>query len=132
MKYYANYKYILAEDEQYYTQICPLSPITTEFVQLDSNGLMTLKAGFPTDGPSGPSVDTKTFMRGAFFHDGLYMLLRKNLLHVEDARHEADKLLRKICREDGMSWFRAWYVYRAVRLGSEHASHHGRKIQEAP
>ena len=132
MKYYANYKYILAEDEWYQTEIYPRKDIITEHVELKSDGLMTLRAGFPTDGPSGPSIDTKTFMRGAFFHDGLYYLLRENLLNVADARHRADKLLRKICREDGMNRVRAWFVYRAVRLGSEHASHHGRKIQEAP
>lgn len=132
MKYYANYKYVLESDESYQTDIYPRKDIISEYVELKSDGLMTLRAGFPTDGPSGPTIDTKTFMRGAFFHDGLYVLLRRNLLQVEDARHRADKLLRQICLEDGMNRVRAWWVYRAVRLGSEHSSHHGRKIQEAP
>ena len=132
MKYYANYKYILAEDESYQTAIFPNKDIVTEYVELDAYGMLTLKDGFPTDGPSGPTFDTKNFMRASFFHDALYFLLRENLLHVHDARHLADKLLREICRKDGMTRIRAWWVYRAVRLGSEHSSHHGRKIQEAP
>lgn len=31
----------------------------------------------------------------------------------------ADKLLQDICKDDGMSAFRAWYVYKAVRWFAE-------------
>jgi hypothetical protein len=31
-------------------------------------------------------------------------------------RETADTILRRMCREDGMSWLRAWYVYWSVRL----------------
>ena len=31
-------------------------------------------------------------------------------------RKRADQVLKKICREDGMFWLRAWYIYLGVRL----------------
>ena len=72
--------------------------------------------GYAWDGPSGPTIDTKNFMRGSLVHDGLYQLMREGLLAHEEYRKSADDLLRDICVEDGMSKFRAWYVHRAVRI----------------
>jgi len=48
-------------------------------------------------------------------HDALYQLLREGLI---GQRHKeaADRLLQRICIEDGMSHFRAWYVYQGVRI----------------
>jgi len=54
-------------------------------------------------------------MRGSLVHDALYQLMRKKQLPVS-YKDYADKLLHDICIEDGMSKFRAWYVYHAVRL----------------
>jgi hypothetical protein len=38
-------------------------------------------------------------------------------------REDADQELHRICREDGMTRFRAWYVLKAVRKGAGFAAH---------
>jgi len=76
--------------------------------------ILTLMKGYACDGPSGPTVDTEDFMRGSFVHDALYQLIREGVLG-KSFRKKADKILYRLCREDGMPWFRAQYVYRAVR-----------------
>jgi hypothetical protein len=61
-------------------------------------------------------------MRGSLVHDALYQLMREGLLDPEQWREPADSLLRAICREDGMSAIRAWWVYKGVRLGGSSAA----------
>ena len=46
----------------------------------------------------------------------LYQLMDEGHLSKKGDRLMADKLLRRICRQDGMSWFRAFYVYKTVRM----------------
>ena len=88
--------------------------LITKFMNLWPDGRLVILKGYAWDGPSGPTIDTKNFMRGSLVHDCLYQLMRER--HLEQSfRKTADQLLRKICREDGMSRFRAWYVYRSVR-----------------
>ena len=70
------------------------------------------------DGPSGPTFDTKTFMRGSLIHDALYQLMREGSLDRKH-RKQADEILREICLADGMNRFRAWYVYQCVRIFSK-------------
>jgi len=55
-------------------------------------------------------------MRGSLVHDALYQLMREGALPIV-YREEADRLLRRICIEDGMSRLRAAWVLRGVRLG---------------
>lgn len=68
------------------------------------------------DGPSGPTFDTLTFMRGSLVHDALYQLMREGGLDRQMYREAADITLRQICLEDGMNPIRAWWVYQGVRL----------------
>jgi len=107
--------------------------IDTEFIRLTVDGELTIRRGYAWDGPSGPTVDTKNFMRGSLVHDALYQLMREGRLHKTN-RKKADRLLQKICREDGMSSIRAWWVYQGVRFGGNSAaSPSSRKvIKEAP
>jgi len=110
-------KYELAETYDIETGIFPshLQPLRTRFMTLMGNGRLQILKGYAWDGPSGPTIDTATFMRGSLIHDCFYQLLRENHL-PQDFRIKADKLLRKMCREDGMNRFRAWVVYRSVRM----------------
>ena len=78
------------------------------------NNRLLVKEGYAWDGASGPTLDTRTFMRGSLVHDCLYQLIREGLL-LSVFRVDADKLLRDTCRADGMTRLRAWYVYRFVR-----------------
>lgn len=107
------YKYELADDLTVNTGILGHS-ISEKYIQLDDDGWLKINTGYWWDGPSGPTIDTKDFMRGALAHDALYQLMRLGALGQE-YRKAADKVLYKLCRADGMSWLRAGYVYRAVR-----------------
>ena len=106
------YKYELLTDVMY--PVLAGVFIESDYINL-VNGILTVKKHYCWDGPSGPTFDTKTFMRGSLIHDALYQLIREGLLDKK-YRDYADKLLRVICLDDGMSKFRAWYVYHSVRM----------------
>ena len=96
--------------------------IEMSFIVLTSDGKLTIKNRYAWDGPSGPTIDTKSFMRGSLVHDALYQLMRERKLDYLEHREYADNLLKKICLEDGMSKFRAWYVHKAVcKFGEKNA-----------
>ena len=87
---------------------------------IDAKGELLIKEGYSLDGPSGPAIDTKNFMQGSLVHDALYQLIREG--HIDPSNKEkADIILRDICRADGMSRIRAWWVYRGVRWGGKGA-----------
>lgn len=90
----------------------------TDWITLDPYGMLLLKKGYASDGPSGPSIDTKSFMRGAFGHDALYQLIREGYIPIT-YRKNADMFLYYTCISDGMLVARAMYVYSAVRLFGE-------------
>ena len=110
------WKYELLESETTPVAIIRAERILTDYIDLD-NGHLTVYSRYAWDGPSGPTFDTKTFMRGSLFHDALCQLIGEGLLDKKYRKY-ADKLLRQHCLEDGMSKFRAWYVYQSVRLYS--------------
>lgn len=115
--YRSGYKYQLKEEYVVSTNIQPDKPIDTEYVALNGDGNLTIKKGYAWDGPSGPTIDTLNFMRGSLIHDALYQLMRERHLDKDNFRDPADRLLQKICKEDGMSSLRAWWVYHGVRMG---------------
>ena len=117
IKYRAGYEYQLAETYQVLVAVRPAVAIRTPYVDLDQYGTLTIREGYAWDGPSGPAIDTKNFMRGSLIHDALYQPMRAWLLNADQWREVADQELRRICREDGMSALRAWWVYHGVRLG---------------
>jgi len=89
--------------------------------------------GYAWDGPSGPTIDTKTSMRASLVHDVLYQLMRLGLLN-EAYREAADLEFYRILREDGMCWLRAKAFFWGVRLGAAKCARPGtdRKAQTAP
>ena len=116
IKYKSGYKYQLHEEYRVKVSVIPTGDITTDYLDLDTKGMLVIKKGYAWDGPSGPSIDTPNFMRGSLVHDALYQLLRIKKLEPK-WRKESDNELARICREDGMSRIRAWWVLRSVRLG---------------
>jgi len=80
------------------------------------DGVLLIKVGYAWDGPSFLALDTLNSMRGSLIHDALYQLMREGVISRTIHRKYADQLLRKICIEDGMCEFRAWYWYRFVRI----------------
>jgi hypothetical protein len=145
--YRGGYKYQLAES--YSTSVVIRPPggqrsedrdqtsesegIETDFIELDADGLLTIQKGYAWDGPSGPTVDTKSFLRGSLVHDALYQLMRNEFLPAS-CREDADQELHRICREDGMNRFRAGYVLLGVRKGAGFAASPAakKKIRTAP
>ncbi|KKN70752.1 hypothetical protein LCGC14_0427470 [marine sediment metagenome] len=109
------YKYQLLEPYIFDTGIKIQYEVDLPFVHMTRAGTLTAKKGYAWDGPSGISIDTKSFMRGSLVHDMLYQLEKLGFLPV-GSRRKADDLLRQICLEDGMGKFRAWYVWRSVRM----------------
>lgn len=131
MKYRSGYKYQLAKTEIVDVGIDGFK-VNHNFFNLDPSGVLIIKEGYAWDGASG-AIDTKSIMRGALVHDCLYQMIRERLLPVE-FRSWADKVLKDICLQDGMSSIRAEWVYQAVRrFGSPAAKPENTKpILEAP
>ena len=117
IRYKEGYLYQLAEDYQVAIDIRPAAFIRTPYIRLDIDGMLSIVAGYAWDGPSGPAIDTLNFMRGSLVHDALYQLMRMGMLDHILYREAADRILQRICVEDGMSALRAWWVYQGVRFG---------------
>ena len=112
----SGYKYQLVQDYQVSVSVAPVTRILLDYLMLTSTSILSINAGYAWDGPSGPTIDTHNFLRGSMVHDALYQLMRLGELDDRVWRESADRDLWRICREDGMSRVRAWYVYRSVRL----------------
>ena len=121
IKYKSGYKYQLVETYTIQTEIKPEFDIITEYIVLYRNGTLTMKKGYAWDGPSGPTIDTKSFMRGSLVHDAFYQLMREGHLPIE-LRDTADRELQRMCIEDGMWRIRAWWVYRALKAYAKKAA----------
>jgi hypothetical protein len=119
------YKYKLDEDYCIYIDILQ-KKINHKCIKLDQFGFLTIKKCYQWDGPSGPAIDTKNFMRGSLIHDALYQLMRLGLLEIIH-RNYVDRLLQEICIKDGMSKIRAWWVYQGV---DKFAKKYARKQKE--
>ena len=117
ISYSAGYKYQLASTYTVTTPLRPTATIKTDWLTLTSTGRLYINRAYAWDGPSGPTLDTRNFMRGSLIHDALYQLMRLRLLDPTTDRQTADKFLRTCCKEDGMSAVRATWVYYSVRLG---------------
>jgi hypothetical protein len=96
---------------------------------LKNDGVLEIGKGYAWDVPSGPSIDTLNFMRGSLMHDAFYQLIRMEKIPYS-YKDYADRLLQKICIEDGMSKFRAWYVYQAVKRFAGEAAKPGSEIPD--
>jgi hypothetical protein len=124
--YRSGYKYQLKTDYSHlFDRFFPLltKEFETDFLWLGQSGgfgfrimKLIIKQGYAWDGPSGPTIDTKNFMRGSLVHDALYQLIRLQYLDKNVYRIVADQELYRICREDGMGWPRASMVYYSLRV----------------
>lgn len=115
------YKYNLHEDYQFKAEIEVKDASDLIFIKITKEGQLTIRKGYAWDGPSGPTFDTKNFMRGSLVHDALYQLIREQKIDMEQ-RKRADEILREICLQDGMSKIRAWWVFWGVYLFGKSAA----------
>jgi hypothetical protein len=134
IRYRSGYKYQLTEAYSVKVSVIPQEPIKTGFVALGTDGTLAIRRGYAWDGPSGPTIDTKNFMRGSLVHDALYQLMRDAGLSKDQWRDEADLELKRICLEDGMTRLRAWWVHRGARLGGDPSAspESSKEIETAP
>ena len=134
IRYRSEYKHQLASDYKITTPILPKEPIVTEFIELDTRGELTVKRAYAWDGPSGPVVDTPENIRASLVHDALYQLMRIDELKARTYRKTADQLFRDICKEDGVSSWRANVYYEVLRSFGKPATgpENKRRIHRAP
>ena len=115
MKYKSG-KYQLVENEYFHVDVLPIKPlIDTEYIALDDNGDLTIRAGFTWDGASEPAIQTKDSMRASLIHDAYYQLIRQGYVDMS-YREKADSAYRRICIEDGMPHPRAQAHYIVLRM----------------
>ncbi len=117
IEYSKGLKYQLRKTYCCQVSVFPEKEVKTDWIDLNTTGKLTIRKGYAWDGPSGPTIDTPSFMRGSVVHDALYQLMRMQLLSAK-WRKQADIELHDDCLEDGMWCFRASYVYRGVRAGA--------------
>lgn len=103
------------------TDIIPDAAIDTEFVSLDTNGMLTLKPGYAFDGVTG-APDIPQLLPAAAVHDGLYQLMRGGYLDRNRWRERADSLLRRRGIQDGTAHAFAELAYQAVHLVGDPAA----------
>jgi hypothetical protein len=134
IRYRSEYKYQLASDYRVSIPIRPTDDIVTDFVELETNGRLRVMNGYAWDGPSGPVIDNRENMRASLIHDALYQLMRNGELNARRTRKTADKIFRDVCKEDGVSSFKANLYYKALRQYGKPATSPGNKkrIRRAP
>ena len=111
-----HYKYQTCETLVFLTDICPNEDIIHPYFTIQKDGMVTVNAGYSYDGASGPSIDTKSFMRGSLIHDVFFQAHQFRLGLPIDWMPKANDLLIRICKEDGMSSIRCWWVHKAVTM----------------
>ncbi len=115
IKYRSGYEYQLAEDYHITISIKPKEDIDTQFITLDTKGDLVVKSGYAWDGISGPVIDTDNNLRASLVHDALYQLIRQRKLSRKDHKDKADRLFKKMCKEDGVLSPIAHIYYEALK-----------------
>ncbi len=113
--YRSGYKYQLAEEYSLKISIKPDAPIDSAFIALDPQGNLRVKAGYAWDGTSGPVIDTPSNLRASLVHDALYQLMREKSLSAKAHKEKADKLFKKLVKEDGVPAPVAQVYYEALK-----------------
>lgn len=84
LRYIGAQKYRSIESFWVMCNLRPHKEINLHAINLTRDGLFYLAPGYSSDGPSGPTIDTKDFMPGAMgWHDPCYELLRYEMMHIE-------------------------------------------------
>jgi len=100
------YKYKMIQDRSIQTKVIGYKIVTDYFV-LYKDGRLLVFAGYAWDGPSGPTLDTPSFMRSSCAHDVFFQILRECLIPDFDrvlVFYTANKELKRISKIDGMLW----------------------------
>jgi len=104
------------KDFSYKTEIKPKETITSNFFIFHNNGIIEVLKGFCWDGPTG-GLDTKNAMLASLLHD-IGCILRARGLLTDREINQFDDLYYKVCLEEGMSKFRAGYMFAGISLNT--------------
>jgi len=123
IKYYIGHRYQLAQDYEHdltgtqFELDLTRRPLYQPIAVHMTATTLRVEAGYNWDGPSGPTIHTSNTFRASLVHDALYHLMRLQLIpnHSRN-RKQADLLMYRILRADGMNFVRAKVFYYAVRL----------------
>lgn len=122
-----NWKYVVeSESVVYQTRVknrkaCITNPRGALLAMLREDGALQIWQGYGWDGPSGPALDTRSFISASLVHDCLYQMIAVGELPLS-CRKAADQTMRDIAKANGMGSVRRWYTYTAVRwFGKKHA-----------
>jgi hypothetical protein len=97
-------KYRLEEEYSAHTGLIGYT-VQTPLIKLTPIGVLIISYGYGFD-PSGPTIDTKSSLRGSLEHDALYELMRLGLIPLSLLDVVNDRL-EIVCKEDGMLDLRA-------------------------
>ncbi len=129
IQYTGKYKYQLESEYKVRISIKPKTDITTDFIDLSTQGALLVKKAYAWDGPSGPVKDTPKNLRASLVHDALYQLMRRVKLKRRTHRKAADLEFKRICKEDGVSKYWASIWYKGLRkFGKPAASPENKKV----
>lgn len=100
MKYKSGYKYILAENVVFKTNIHPSTVIGIDkFIILKSDGTLIIEKGYAWDGVTW-WPDIKKNMKAGLVHDALYQLIQSGLLAIA-WKNTADETFRDMLKAEG-------------------------------
>ena len=125
LKNVKKYKYELLIDMTFdasrWSAVKVLQPIDHKYYSI-KEGVIVAKAGYRWDGPSGPTLDDETNLRGSLFHDIGYQAMKEqeaitklNFWRKYRIRVAWDKMFRAILKADGMPKVRRFFWYWSVR-----------------
>lgn len=135
IEFRSGYKHQLAKDFRIKTGIRPSKPGKLKnYIKLDVNGSLLVKAGYAWDGTSGPVIDDEENLRASLVHDALYQLMREKRLLAKKHKDAADRLFQKMCVQDGVSKAEAKLYYTALKLFGSPATRpeNRKKVRRAP
>lgn len=98
-------KYQLMEQYKAMTGIIGYT-VDYHLIKLYPIGQLVISPPYAWDGPSGPTIDTKSAIRGSLEHDAFFELLRNSLIPMKEISL-INSRLEVVCKEDGMFNFRA-------------------------
>jgi len=104
-----DFKYVTKHTEHFQLKyLRPKMSVKWMWLSLATNGLLIIKWGFPTDGPSGPTFDTPPTIKGATVHDALCQLAAQGLLGevTEKLRDQINAEADAVWDASGMSQWR--------------------------
>lgn len=111
MKYYEGYKYQLAEDEFFMTEIRPAHTVIHEFFTIGTTGIVIVRAGYAWDGSTG-AADTRESQSASLLHDVICQAVQLDLLHSK-WKPIGDLEYYRLCVKNGM-----WRIRAAIRLAA--------------